>query len=86
MASGAVAAASQRYISMLWKEAAVGTVIGLVSTSGGSPFFCLGMRPPSSPFCQFEILIYILLSYYFRLLLALGTSQLRLLRNVNLKD
>ncbi len=39
MASGAAAAAGQRYISWLWKEAAVGMGLGLVSTHGGALFF-----------------------------------------------
>ncbi len=40
MVSGAAAAAGQRYISMLWKEAAIGMGLGLVSTrDGGARFF-----------------------------------------------
>ncbi len=35
MVSGAVAAANAKYIGMLWKEAAIGMTLGLVSTSRG---------------------------------------------------
>ncbi len=79
MVSGAVAAANAKYIGMLWKEAAIGMTLGLVSTSRGSPFFLFFETTVITPFVRFQILIYILLSYYFRAQVLPGTSGFRFL-------
>ncbi len=57
MVSGAIAAASQRYISMLWKEAAIGMSLGLVSTRRGGTRVFLVVECGHHFSVRFQILI-----------------------------